>query len=133
MKCLPTGAAAESCHWGTARKFDVGVAETSPAFDTLGAVTRIDRLPSQSFDTEYFDTRGGDLAAYQIALWRNTGGDCSWHLQLPAGPGRHTEIGAPWAIQRLLCAPWAHRRPNPKSPWSPLIRCTAPSLVRSRS
>lgn len=78
------------------RKFDVDESTVSPSFDGLSAITRIDRLSTQSLDAVYFDTAGHDLARNRITLRRRTGGpDAGWHLKLPAGGDTRTEIHAP--------------------------------------
>jgi len=78
------------------RKFDVPAVTVLPSFDGLSAVTRVERLPSQSLDAVYFDTPGHDLAARRVTLRRRTGGpDAGWHLKLPAGRDARTEVRAP--------------------------------------
>ncbi|MDR3660218.1 MAG: CYTH and CHAD domain-containing protein [Mycobacterium sp.] len=87
---------AVSRHKEVERKFDVGESVTTPSFDSLDVVARVERLPPQVLDAVYFDTPGGDLAAHQVTLRRRTGGnDSGWHLKLPAGPDTRTETRMP--------------------------------------
>jgi CHAD domain-containing protein len=83
-------------HEEVERKFDVVESTVSPSFDGLSLVARVERSPSQQLDAVYFDTPGHDLAARHITLRRRTGGsDAGWHLKLPAGPDKRTEVRAP--------------------------------------
>jgi CHAD domain-containing protein len=93
MNIPSSGAPAASRHLEVERKFEVGEAATTPSFDSLGPVVRVERLPPQSLDAVYFDTPGRDLAAHRVTLRRRTGGsDPGWHLKLPAGLDARTEI-----------------------------------------
>jgi CHAD domain-containing protein len=85
-----------SRHLEVERKFDVVGSTVSPSFEGLSSVARVERAPSQQLDAVYFDTPGHDLAARHITLRRRTGGsDAGWHLKLPAGPDKRTEVRAP--------------------------------------
>lgn len=77
-------------------KFDVPASATSPSFDNLTSVSRVETLPSQSLDAVYYDTPGHDLATKWVTLRRRTGGgDAGWHLKLPDGGDGRTEVHAP--------------------------------------
>ncbi|MGH3678003.1 MAG: CHAD domain-containing protein, partial [Mycobacterium sp.] len=85
-----------SRHEEVERKFDVVESTVSPSFEGLSSVARVERSPSQQLDAVYFDTPGHDLAAHHITLRRRTGGgDAGWHLKLPAGPDKRTEVRTP--------------------------------------
>jgi len=85
-----------SRHIEVEKKFDVQPNAVPPSFDGLAAVSRAEKLPTQSLDAIYFDTAGHDLAAQKVTLRRRTGGpDAGWHLKLPAGPDARTEVRAP--------------------------------------
>lgn len=59
-------------------------------------MVRVEQSPTQQLDAVYFDTPSHDLARNQITLRRRTGGaDAGWHLKLPAGPDKRTEMRAP--------------------------------------
>jgi inorganic triphosphatase YgiF len=93
MKNPSSGAPTASRHLEVERKFEIGESATTPSFDRLGPVARVERLPPQSLDAVYFDTPGHDLATHRVTLRRRTGGsDPGWHLKLPAGPDARTEI-----------------------------------------
>jgi CHAD domain-containing protein len=93
MKSPSSGAPTASRHLEVERKFEVGESATTPSFDRLGPIARVERLSPQSLDAVYFDTSGRDLAAHRVTLRRRTGGsDPGWHLKLPAGPDARTEI-----------------------------------------
>ena len=72
-------------------KFDVPASATSPSFDHLTSVSRVETLPSQSLDAVYYDTLGHDLAAKWVTLRRRTG------AATPAGisSSRMAATGAP--------------------------------------
>ena len=98
-----------SRHIELERKFAVPYAGTTPSFDGLSVVSRIERLPTQKLEAVYFDTDRHDLAANRITLRRRTGGsDEGWHLKLPSAEGAggrspdpeaRTEVRAPLAPQ----------------------------------
>lgn len=78
------------------RKFDADAATPLPALDKIRGVGKVGEPASHSLDAIYFDTRHLALAARGITLRRRTGGpDAGWHLKLPLGPGKRTEIQAP--------------------------------------
>lgn len=81
-------------HLEVERKFDVsGIPVRPPSFEGVATVRQ---RPAQALDAVYFDTAGHDLAANRITLRRRTGGtDAGWHLKLPAGPDRRTELRIP--------------------------------------
>jgi CHAD domain-containing protein len=95
---MPVEAPNTSRHVEVERKFEVVDSPVTPSFDGIAAVARVEKLPAQTLAAVYFDTPGHDLAAKKITLRRRTGGpDDGWHLKLPAGPDRRTEVRAPLA------------------------------------
>ena len=81
-----------SRHVELERKFDVPEGVTSPSFDGLAWVSKVDKKPTQTLEAVYFDTAKRDLSANRIALRRRTGGsDAGWHLKLPSAPGESAE------------------------------------------
>lgn len=78
------------------RKFDAEEPTPIPALDTIDGIGKVGEPGSHSLDAIYFDTHHLALAARGITLRRRTGGpDAGWHLKLPLGPGKRTEIQAP--------------------------------------
>jgi CHAD domain-containing protein len=83
-------------HTETERKFEVVESTVKPSFAGLTAVARAEPASTQILDAVYYDTSALDLARHRITLRRRTGGtDAGWHLKLPAGPDRRTEVHAP--------------------------------------
>jgi len=83
-------------HTETERKFEVVASTVKPSFAGLTAVSRAEPATTQLLDAVYYDTSQLDLARHRITLRRRTGGtDAGWHLKLPAGPDRRTEVHAP--------------------------------------
>ncbi|MGO4145280.1 CHAD domain-containing protein [Paenarthrobacter sp. YAF11_1] len=78
------------------RKFDADPSTPLPELHTIDAVGAVGEPASYRLEANYFDTRHLALAARGITLRRRTGGpDAGWHLKLPLGPGKRTEIHAP--------------------------------------
>ncbi|MEV7663446.1 CYTH and CHAD domain-containing protein [Paenarthrobacter sp. NPDC089316] len=78
------------------QKFDAVESTPLPALDAIDGVGRVGEPVSHTLDATYFDTRQLALASHGITLRRRTGGhDAGWHLKLPLGPGKRTEIHAP--------------------------------------
>lgn len=78
------------------RKFDAEPTTPLPNLGEIDGVARVGEPATHSLEAVYFDTSGLALAARGITLRRRTGGpDAGWHLKLPNGPGRRTEIQAP--------------------------------------
>lgn len=93
---MPVEAPRPARHLEVERKFDVIESTVSPSFEGIAAVVRVEQSPTQQLDAVYFDTPSHDLARNQITLRRRTGGaDAGWHLKLPAGPDKRTEMRAP--------------------------------------
>ena len=78
------------------QKFDAVESTPLPRLDGIDGVGRVGEPVNHTLDATYFDTRQLALASHGITLRRRTGGhDAGWHLKLPLGPGKRTEIHAP--------------------------------------
>ncbi|WP_259362695.1 CYTH domain-containing protein [Paenarthrobacter ureafaciens] len=77
------------------RKYDVEPSTPLPDLTAIDGVSRVGEPVTHRLEAVYFDTKDLALASYGITLRRRTGGpDAGWHLKLPKGPGRRTEIHA---------------------------------------
>jgi CHAD domain-containing protein len=77
------------------RKFDVEPSTPLPDLTAIDGVSRVGEPATHRLEAVYFDTKDLALASYGMTLRRRTGGpDAGWHLKLPKGPGRRTEIHA---------------------------------------
>ncbi len=78
------------------QKFDAGASTPLPALDQLVGIEKVGEPAIHTLEAIYFDTRHLALAARGMTLRRRTGGpDAGWHLKLPHGPGKRTEIHSP--------------------------------------
>ncbi|KIA71605.1 adenylate cyclase [Arthrobacter sp. MWB30] len=78
------------------QKFDALESTPLPMLDAIDGVGRVGDPVSHTLEATYFDTSRLSLARHGITLRRRTGGhDAGWHLKLPLGPGKRTEIHAP--------------------------------------
>ncbi|MFK4637834.1 CYTH and CHAD domain-containing protein [Paenarthrobacter histidinolovorans] len=78
------------------QKFDALESTPLPKLDAIDGVGRVGDPVSHTLEATYFDTSQLSLARHGITLRRRTGGhDAGWHLKLPLGPGKRTEIHAP--------------------------------------
>ncbi|MDI2034708.1 CYTH and CHAD domain-containing protein [Paenarthrobacter nitroguajacolicus] len=78
------------------QKFDAVESTPLPRLDAIDGVGKVGEPVTHTLDATYFDTRQLALASHGITLRRRTGGhDAGWHLKLPLGPGKRTEIHAP--------------------------------------
>lgn len=143
---MPVEAPRPARHLEVERKFDVIESTVSPSFEGIAAVVRVEQSPTQQLDAVYFDTPSHDLARNQITLRRRTGGaDAGWHLKLPAGPDKRTEMRAPLSASgdavpaELLDVVLAIVRDQPVQPsrgsalTAKARSCTAPGATRWRN
>ncbi|MDR6989568.1 CHAD domain-containing protein [Paenarthrobacter nitroguajacolicus] len=78
------------------RKFEADPSTPLPDLHEIDGIGTVGEPANHSLEAIYFDTRHLALAARGITLRRRTGGtDAGWHLKLPLGPGKRTEIHAP--------------------------------------
>lgn len=76
-------------------KFDVDDSTPLPALNRIDGVASVGDPVRDSLEAVYFDTPDLALAAWGITLRRRAGGaDAGWHVKIPLGPGRRTELQA---------------------------------------
>ncbi len=78
------------------RKYDVHEDALLPPLGGLPGVTSVEESAADQLETVYFDTENLVLAGRGISLRRRTGGGGSgWHLKLPTGRKKRSEIREP--------------------------------------
>jgi CHAD domain-containing protein len=85
------------------QKFDAVESTPLPTLETIDGVGKVGEPVTHTLEATYFDTRQLALARHGITLRRRTGGhDAGWHLKLPLGPGKRTEIHAPLGSEDVV-------------------------------
>lgn len=84
------------CFHEIERKFDADAGSPLPDLRSVDGVATVTDPAETTLEATYFDTRDVRLAAHRTTLRRRTGGaDQGWHLKLPAGGDKRTEVRLP--------------------------------------
>jgi CHAD domain-containing protein len=85
-----------SRHEEIERKYDPGPSTTLPTLTGIGGVSAMGQPVEMELTAVYFDTPDLDLARHGITLRRRAGGeDAGWHLKLPEGRDKRSEVRLP--------------------------------------